>query len=156
MLPQKLPKLIFERSLSMMFRLSRDVIDHRLQIRHRHAEHPISLLPREQMPALVHPLRRIRLDHADGVGDGNFRRQCHQDMHVILGPTDGNDVDRVFLRNADYVRVHAIRLADPGTPAFGTEDEVNVIAGVGVSHAITIVRHRRAIQARNLAFRGSR
>ena len=56
---------------------------------------------------------------------------------MIFSPADGMDVDGEFPRDADHAGVHAVGLADPGTTVLGTEDEMNVIAGIGVRHDVS-------------------
>ena len=136
LLVEECAKLGGEIPACVMFGLMLNVFYYCVEIRCTDAECTVTTLPGEQVSRFVHPFRRIRLNHSNGVSQRKLWRQSHHQVHVVLGAANGEQLDSVIARNAVDIRpeVRLDRRKKFPVPFSGGEDYMHVIAGIRVRH----------------------
>lgn len=134
MLFQKKSEFVAEAGFSMMLFLSPYKITHSIQVRGAYAEGSVSGLPCKEVSLFVHPLGGTCLERPEQNCDCDLRRECRDDVNMILRASDGINLDTVFVSDSSQARPQTI--AHLSMNAFATlirrEDKVDVIAGVCV------------------------
>src|SRR5258707_12464837 len=86
MFPEEFADLILVGNMAVMGFLSTDVLHDMIDSGAAHAEGGESLLPvkvRASQPSFMHPLRRVRLDRSNEIGEGHGRAHVDEQVNVI-------------------------------------------------------------------------
>src|SRR4051794_40111973 len=106
MLFQQSQELLLKGNALVMLLLFLDVLNHGSTVRFTHGEGAISTLPGEKTalrPSLLDPAGRIRLRHAQAIGNREIGGQAHQQVNVIRGSANGNRNGTQVLENSTHV-----------------------------------------------------
>jgi hypothetical protein len=137
MLFQEQQEFILKRYFAMMAFLILDILDHRVQRRLADRKRGIATLPLEEaIPLLMPPMRRVRFDIANDVGDGMLGRISQNDMEMIGHASNRMNEAFSLLQNASEVRekVSFPGILDQGFAILGAEDDVSDKLGVCSTH----------------------
>ena len=115
--------------------LIRDVPPHDRHLRWANANPRISILPREPNAYLAHVPRRIRFYVAHDIGQIAVGRQRQQNMNVVNGSTDRQNIKLAIARDAANICPQGFGVSDELCARLCAEYAMNVIEDVRASHS---------------------
>jgi hypothetical protein len=137
MLFQEQQEFILKRHFAMMAFLILDIFDDNIQCGFADGKRGIAALPLEEaITFLMPPMRRVRFDIANDVGDGMLGRISQNEMDMIGHASNRMNEASSFLQNANDVRVKISLpdIFDQGFAILGAEDDVSDELGVRSTH----------------------
>src|SRR5258708_111127 len=150
-LPEKLANLILIADTAVVGLLAADVPHHAIDGGAAHAEGSESLLPvkvRASQPGFMHPLRRVRLDRSNEIGEGHGRAHVDEQVNVIGHASDLDAAAADVLDDSAEVSTALRReLVIQEWPALlRAEDDVHEEGCESVSHAMPPLSEPTSVQ----------